>query len=268
VLYSRYGDITTFVNDYSHQHSDPQSKHLCDLVFEAVGADFPDLARKEKKTWCTFAQPSRSIVFYARHGSGHITIWPRWDSSDAEDLQKAALDIGLRATVRNNVDDSWANRHPIKIEVLRAADVDAVRPLLLHAVSQIATANLPTAYRGLRFAQETPPQSSYPEGSKRAIIVNAYERNTLARLACISYYGLQCSVCDLDFGQQYGVIGEGFIHVHHLLPLSSVGPNYKVDPKQDMRPVCPNCHEMLHRRQPPYSIKELKDIVKHQVASR
>jgi hypothetical protein len=228
VLYLRYGDITTFVTDYSHQHSDPQSKHLCDLVFEAVEADIPDLARNEKKTWCTFAQPGRAISFYARHGSGHITVWPRWDSPDAEDLQKAALDVGLVAGVRNNVEDTWAKRYPIPIKVLRDADVDAVKPLLLHAVSQIATADSRVAYRGLRFAQEMPAQPSYPEGSKRPIIVYAYERNASARLACISYHGVRCSVCGLDFGQQYGVIGEGFIHVHHLLPLSSVGPNYEL----------------------------------------
>jgi 5-methylcytosine-specific restriction protein A len=74
-------------------------------------------------------------------------------------------------------------------------------------------------------------------------------------------------VCDFDFGQEYGLIGEGFIHVHHIVPLSSVGPDYKIDPKQDLRPVCPNCHEMLHRRQPPYSIEELKQIMQHPIVS-
>ncbi len=36
-------------------------------------------------------------------------------------------------------------------------------------------------------------------------------------------------------------MGEGFIHVHHLKPLSEVGYEYRVDPIRDLRPVCPNC---------------------------
>jgi hypothetical protein len=240
---------------------------LCDSVLEAVRGNTPDLARVETKTWCTFAQPDRSISIYVRHGSQNITVWPRWDFPDAEDLQKAALDAGLRVGTRKSVEDRWAKRFPMPIKVFRDADVDAVKHLLWYAVARIATADSGIAYRGLRFAQEVPAPSLYPEGPKRTILVNAYERNPSARLACISYFGARCSVCDFDFGQEYGLIGEGFIHVHHIVPLSSVGPDYKIDPKQDLRPVCPNCHEMLHRRQPPYSIEELKQIMQHPIVS-
>jgi 5-methylcytosine-specific restriction protein A len=45
----------------------------------------------------------------------------------------------------------------------------------------------------------------------------------------------------------YGEIGRGFIHVHHVVPISSIGESYKVDPAKDLVPVCPNCHAMLHR---------------------
>jgi len=40
------------------------------------------------------------------------------------------------------------------------------------------------------------------------------------------------------------------------------GINYKVDPINDLCPVCPNCHAMLHRRSPPLSIDELKQLLK------
>ncbi len=59
----------------------------------------------------------------------------------------------------------------------------------------------------------------------------------------------------------YGQIGEGFIHVHHLKPLSEIGQEYEVDPIEDLRPVCPNCHAMLHRKKPPYTIEQLKDLI-------
>ena len=57
------------------------------------------------------------------------------------------------------------------------------------------------------------------------------------------------------------MLGEGFIHVHHIVPLSGLGKSYVVDPINDLRPVCPNCHAMLHKRVPPYTIDELREIM-------
>ena len=40
------------------------------------------------------------------------------------------------------------------------------------------------------------------------------------------------------------------------------GGGYQVDPVRDLRPVCPNCHAMLHQRRPgPFGIEELKGII-------
>ena len=55
-------------------------------------------------------------------------------------------------------------------------------------------------------------------------------------------------VCGFEFGDQYGEWGEGFIHVHHVVPLAKRGERYEVDPVHDLVPVCANCHAMLHRR--------------------
>lgn len=100
------------------------------------------------------------------------------------------------------------------------------------------------------------------EGAKRTIIVNAYERNSRARELCIKHYGTTCVVCAFDFEKIYGELGKGYIHVHHLTPLSEIGRDYKVDPIEDLRPVCPNCHAMLHREDPALSIDELKYLLK------
>lgn len=85
------------------------------------------------------------------------------------------------------------------------------------------------------------------EGAKKTMIVNRYERDPEARRRCIEAHGCKCSICGLDFGEKYGIVGEGFIHVHHIVPLSTIGKNYKVNPDKDLIPVCPNCHAMLHR---------------------
>ena len=98
----------------------------------------------------------------------------------------------------------------------------------------------------------------YSEGAVRRIVVNAYERDPRARAACIAHYGTNCCVCEFSFGSKFGDIAEGFIHVHHLKQLSDIGEEYSVDPIADLRPVCPNCHAVIHRRSPPYTIEEIK----------
>jgi len=40
--------------------------------------------------------------------------------------------------------------------------------------------------------------------------------------------------------------------------ISSISKGYEVDPENDLVPVCPNCHAMLHRHDPPYTVAELK----------
>jgi predicted HNH restriction endonuclease len=102
------------------------------------------------------------------------------------------------------------------------------------------------------------------EGAKRDVVVNHFERNPRARSKCIEHYGAKCCVCTLDFGERYGVeLGKGFIHVHHIKELSSIGKEYKIDPIKDLRPVCPNCHAMLHRRTPALSPEKLTKMLKH-----
>lgn len=97
------------------------------------------------------------------------------------------------------------------------------------------------------FPDEVSQPERYPEGATWTVTVNAYERNRKARAACVRHHGTRCAVCDMDFAERYGPIGAGFIHVHHLKQMSEVREEYEVDPVKDLRPVCPNCHAMLHR---------------------
>lgn len=109
--------------------------------------------------------------------------------------------------------------------------------------------------------EEIPVGVEYPEGTVRQVIVNAYERNPAARQACVEHHGTSCAVCGFNFGAKYGKIGAGFIHVHHLKPLASIKEGYDVDPINDLVPVCPNCHAMLHRHTPPFSAEELAALI-------
>jgi len=102
----------------------------------------------------------------------------------------------------------------------------------------------------------------YWEGAVRRIAVDAYERDPRARKACLKHHGLICCVCGFDFAKAYGDLGKGFIHVHHLKQLSDIGSEYEVDPIIDLVPVCPNCHAMLHKRNPPLSPEDLRITIK------
>ncbi len=112
------------------------------------------------------------------------------------------------------------------------------------------------------FPDEVDSAENYREGSVRRVTVNAYERNDAARQRCIDHYKPTCFICGFDFGNTYGLIVDGLIHVHHLRPLSEIAEEYTIDPVADLRPVCPNCHAVLHSRKPAYTVLEVMDFIR------
>jgi 5-methylcytosine-specific restriction enzyme A len=111
------------------------------------------------------------------------------------------------------------------------------------------------------FPDEIQTTKAYREGITSKVLVNVYERSAEARQTCIEHYGLNCQVCNFNFEAFYGEVGAGFIHVHHLKPISEIGKDYEINPITDLRPICPNCHAMIHRFGL-ISIEELKSLIK------
>lgn len=99
-----------------------------------------------------------------------------------------------------------------------------------------------------RFAEELNEYQSttFTEGAKRTVVVDAYERDPKARAQCLAHHGYRCAVCGLSMHERYGDVAKDFIHVHHLHPLGSIGEAHQVDPATDLIPVCPNCHAVIH----------------------
>jgi 5-methylcytosine-specific restriction protein A len=102
------------------------------------------------------------------------------------------------------------------------------------------------------------PQS---EGEAKEIKSKRYERSRINRDICLAHKGYSCHVCGFNFLEIYGELGKDYIQVHHTMPVSQMGSNYEINIDRDLVPVCSNCHSMIHRRTPPYTIKELKDII-------
>lgn len=136
-----------------------------------------------------------------------------------------------------------------------------IPPAIVDALEKLWAARI-SAIPGGAPDEVGPRPGGYPEGAVRPVLVNAYERNPEARSECVRHWGLRCKVCGFDFELVYGERGKGFVHVHHLVPLSQVGEEYHVDPVLDLVPVCANCHAMIHRTADPMSIADLKQLVR------
>lgn len=105
-------------------------------------------------------------------------------------------------------------------------------------------------------------QPEYWEGNQTTQLTTSYERNPDARAACLAKKGHSCEVCEFNFRETYGELGGDYIHVHHTVRVADRQGLYKVNPTEDLVPLCPNCHAMTHKRIPPYSTEELKAIIR------
>jgi 5-methylcytosine-specific restriction protein A len=97
----------------------------------------------------------------------------------------------------------------------------------------------------------------YKEGGVKTLTIQTYDRSAEARDECKKHYGYRCYACGFDFFENYGDIGLNYDEVHHLNQLADAGGEHFVNPIKDLRPVCANCHRMLHTERPPLSIEKL-----------
>ena len=107
-------------------------------------------------------------------------------------------------------------------------------------------------------------KETFKEGKSKEITQTRYERNPQARKLCLTHHGYSCNVCDFNFQEYFGEIGNGFIHVHHINSIAEIGNEYQIDPIKDLIPVCPNCHAMIHSKRPAFTMEEIKEIRKTQ----
>jgi 5-methylcytosine-specific restriction protein A len=106
-------------------------------------------------------------------------------------------------------------------------------------------------------------EEEFPEGRVLYRIHRSRERNRLladsVKRAAAAEGRLYCVVCEFDFSVAYGEVGQGFIELHHTVPISDYTANQRTR-MTDLALVCANCHRMLHRRRPWLAIGELQRI--------
>ncbi len=109
-------------------------------------------------------------------------------------------------------------------------------------------------------------EESAIEGLRTERLVAHFERNPKLRAAAIAIHGTTCLACHFNFGTVYGSLGNDYIEVHHLVPVSRMTEPSTVNPGTDMTVLCSNCHRMVHRsREKPLSLPELVEIVRSHI---
>lgn len=197
------------------------------------------------------------------------------DRSPPDNRRRAQLKIGWQnATLRQisyanetlKSELSWNNlgyRFGLRLGEQTESKIYEVYDFLAQSYYQSNTSLPNLGDSTITFPDEVDETTVFREGAVCKVSVNAYERNPQARQRCIAHYGTSCFACGFNFGQAFGELGEGFIHVHHLRPISEIAEEYEIDFINDLRPVCPNCHAMIHRRSPPLSIEEIQALLNY-----
>jgi len=193
------------------------------FVDEQWNPDRPGATHYVKIRWTAAIDPSVSPPFDARRADDPLFATVKWGTQGSG--------------IRINPEAAGAVAHAWEMHLNELAQVERLTP-----------------EQALRV-------EDHIEGALERVTVNRYERDPQARAACIRHYGAKCVVCDADFTVIYGDIGRGFIEVHHLIAIASRKRRYVVDPVKDLRPVCPNCHRMLHAGKEPPSIDEMRRVV-------
>jgi hypothetical protein len=211
------------------------------------------LEYSEAKFYAAFkTEPPRRTVAYLNPAQRSVRVFLALNSGGEPDLQQSA------STSR------WAARFPSVFRIAGEQDLTRAGDLIVRSRTALGPPTRKKAnLRPEHFAaQELAPEVEYLEGTNSQIVVNAYERNRRAREACLRYYGRSCVACGFNFEANYGGATAGYIQVHHVIPIAQVGTEYRLNPIKDLRPVCPNCHAVIHRREPPFSIEEIKHMLR------
>lgn len=124
-----------------------------------------------------------------------------------------------------------------------------------------ASPALINALAGIDTPKPAENKPSFIEGRTIKVVSKRYERDPRLRKMLLDKKGSKCVCCGFDFEKAYGEIGRGFIHIHHLRPLHAQKEE-SLNSVEDLEPVCPNCHAMLHReRDKILSLEALKEII-------
>lgn len=237
-----------------HDNCSVESREFCDSLLAALRVLEPAVQRHQVST-CSFFLPETNRFAYLYHKSDSrlATIFLRGDDPNIIPVLTNAAAV----KVREKLSGSWAKEFPLFIHLPVGTPASEVAEILMEF--SLPLANRKRGHR-IQLLQNRMNDIDYRDGKIRYLLSTRYERNRSLRDLCLQEYGYKCVGCNLVLSSRYGPIAERLIHVHHLEPLAEIGERV-IDPKTDLKPLCPNCHSVVHLRTPPLTIEELKALI-------
>ena len=239
----------------AHDECAPPTRHLCELLISTLARS--GFTGNHSRNWCSLGLRNGARCAFVRHSRKGLCVFLRAGESDGEQFVAMSKGRSVAVLQRHSMGSEWAKTTPYYFELRTESEVTDAERFILYAAQQLGK-------NGKRQSYLLPSEASareMVEGARITVQVSRIERDPTARKKCIDLFGASCTVCGFNFGLTYGALGSGFIHVHHLRPLAATIGRRKVEPKRDLRPVCPNCHEMLHKQNPPLTVEALKALI-------
>jgi len=237
----------------THENCSVESREFCDALLVAIRALNPNAFRVTTST-CAFALPhtNRFAHLYHKRDVLVATVYLRGDEPELiPNLADSA-----RFQLREKMGSKWADEFPILIHLPSGTSPTGLAERLL-------TYSLPLAGKKSRLRNSISRLNDIivAEGKIRTVLSTRYERSKLLRAQCLAHFGFKCQGCELGMASRYGPIAEELIHVHHIERLADTGERV-IDPRVDLVPLCPNCHSVVHLKNPPITLNDLRAMIR------
>ena len=154
-------------------------------------------------------------------------------------------------------DFPWPHQVPVKWE----SDFPPVRILLgaeQLTVKELSVDELNRLEKAVHKVAQATKQTEALEGETYLAEAVFRSRNRALIQAKKANSNYRCEVCEFNFEETYGVIGREYILAHHRKAIAD-GPSKTTH--DDIALVCANCHAMIHMKNPPIAIEELRKLL-------
>jgi len=104
------------------------------------------------------------------------------------------------------------------------------------------------------------------EGEKYLRLHLSKERDrSIVKLKKKNASSLNCEICGFSFRQTYGRSASAYCEVHHLVPISKLEEATETK-LEDLAILCSNCHRVVHLRNPPFELQEVREMLQSRLS--
>lgn len=178
-------------------------------------------------------------------------------------VEQLGEEYNLKINSQKNQSD-WIVTGDLTIEVKRKLSNQQNKDDLLESIHQLMIPLIAAMAELIGYSSEDEEGESGDtdgniDGAITRSVILKRERNPRNRLLCLKIHGEQCGVCGDDPKLAYGNDLGSILEVHHIEPLSEAEAPKIYNPREDLIPLCPNCHRAIHKRKPAMLPSELKE---------